>query len=188
MTAPGLTDPGVTLTMDNQAVVQWAPQPPHRECSNMDLRQQVTEHLDIRSVPFSWIPSHRDLSDATSPDDRAAILRNDEVDKWAYVRVEGGQGEVKGACDGPTLGLGGMYPPNRPTHLVLSVTAVRGELPSPPRSADTLTPPESVPAWFSPLRPRKVQPNPTPVATGAFLTHAAYPNPRTRHVHPRPPP
>ena len=30
------------------------------------------------------------------------------------VWLEGGQGEVKGACDGPTLGLGGMYPPNCP--------------------------------------------------------------------------
>ena len=31
------------------------------------------------------------------------------------VWLEGGQGEVRGACDGPTLGLGGMYPQNRPT-------------------------------------------------------------------------
>ena len=31
------------------------------------------------------------------------------------VWLEGGQGEVRGACDGPTLGLGGMYPPNCPT-------------------------------------------------------------------------
>ena len=31
------------------------------------------------------------------------------------VWLERGQGEVRGACDGPTLGLGGMYPPNCPT-------------------------------------------------------------------------
>ena len=31
------------------------------------------------------------------------------------VWLEGGQGEVKGACDGPTLGLRGMYPPKRHT-------------------------------------------------------------------------
>ena len=31
------------------------------------------------------------------------------------VWLEGGQGEVEEACDGPTLGLGGMLPPNRPT-------------------------------------------------------------------------
>ena len=31
------------------------------------------------------------------------------------VWLEGGQGDVKGACDGPALGLGGMCPPNHPT-------------------------------------------------------------------------
>ena len=31
------------------------------------------------------------------------------------VWLEGGHREVKGACDGPMLGLGGMYPPNHPT-------------------------------------------------------------------------
>ena len=69
--------------MDNQAVVRWAPRPPHRECADMDLRQQVAEHLATRPIPFSWVPSHRSLSDATSPDDRETILRNDEVDRWA---------------------------------------------------------------------------------------------------------
>ena len=49
----------------------------------MDLRQQVAEHLAGRPIPFSWVPSHRNLSDATSPDDRETILRNDEVDRWA---------------------------------------------------------------------------------------------------------
>ena len=51
----------------------------------MDLRQQVTEHMETRPVPFSWIPSHRDLSDATRLEDREAILRNDKVDKWAKI-------------------------------------------------------------------------------------------------------
>ena len=49
----------------------------------MDLRQQVAEHLAARPIPFSWVPSHRSLSDATNPDDRETILRNDEVDRWA---------------------------------------------------------------------------------------------------------
>ena len=49
----------------------------------MDLRQQVAKHLATRPIPFSWVPSHRSLSDATSQEDREAILRNDEVDRWA---------------------------------------------------------------------------------------------------------
>ena len=83
VTACALAEPGDTLTMDNQAVVRWAPRPPHWECADMDLRQQVAEHLAARPIPFSWVPSHRSLSDATSPDDRETILRNDEVDRWA---------------------------------------------------------------------------------------------------------
>ena len=49
----------------------------------MDLRLQVTEHLATRPIPFSWVPSHRSLSDATSPDDRETIL--------AMMRLTGGQ-------------------------------------------------------------------------------------------------
>ena len=49
------------------------------------------------------------------------------------VRLEGGQGEVRGACDGPTLCLGGIYPPNNPT---LS-THPQPSLPDyPPRAAN----------------------------------------------------
>ena len=71
--------------MDDQAVVLWASRPPHRECADVDLRQQVAQHLETRPVPFSWAPSHRELSDATDPEDREAILRNNEVDKWAKI-------------------------------------------------------------------------------------------------------
>ena len=38
-------------------------------------------------MPFSWIPSYRDLSDATIQEDREAIPRNDEVDKWAKIAI-----------------------------------------------------------------------------------------------------
>ena len=44
---------------------------------------------------------------------------------------EGGQGEVRGAFDGPTLGLGGMYPPNRPWTLPPTNPS---RLPPPPRA------------------------------------------------------
>ena len=117
--------------MDNQAVVLRAPQPPHRECADMDVRQQatqhrpllkgsptpraggsvaygwvgclvlrqphrdpppppllskgLTQHLKTRPVPFSWVPSHRKLSDATSSENREAILQNNEVDKGATI-------------------------------------------------------------------------------------------------------
>ena len=49
----------------------------------MDLQQQVIHNLETLLVPFSWIPSHHELSDATSLEDQEAILRNNEVDKWA---------------------------------------------------------------------------------------------------------
>ena len=76
---------GDSLTMGNQAIVLWAPRPPHRECADMDLRQQVTQHLEPWPVPFTWIPSHRNVSEATSAEDCEAIRCNDEVDKWAKI-------------------------------------------------------------------------------------------------------
>ena len=52
------------------------------------------------------------------------------------VWLEGGQGEVKGACNGPMLGLGGMYPTNCPT------------LPPPPQPL--WTPPQDNPPPLTP--------------------------------------
>jgi len=53
----------------------------------MDLRQQVTRHLETQSMPFSWVPSDCHLSDAKSPEDCEVILRNDEVDRWARIAI-----------------------------------------------------------------------------------------------------
>ena len=69
------------------------------------------------------------------------------------VWLEGGQGEVKGACDGPTLGLGGMYPPNCPTctppppNQPSRTPAPQGK--SPPPLAPCRNPPPSPPQGAS---------------------------------------
>ena len=65
------------------------------------------------------------------------------------VWLEGGQGEVKGACNGQTLGLGGMYPPNRPT---CTPPPTNPPGPPPPR----LKPPQTTP----PPRPSQNPPPP----------------------------
>ena len=80
VTAPSIAEPA-----DNRSVVRWPPDPPNWECAEMDLLQQITDHLETRLVPFCWIPSHGDLWDATSPEYCEAILHNDEVDKWAKI-------------------------------------------------------------------------------------------------------
>ena len=47
-------------------------------------------------------------------------------------------------------------------HILLGVTALRGELPIPPRAPQQATPAStSVSPWFGKLRARKVHPNPT---------------------------
>ena len=47
-------------------------------------------------------------------------------------------------------------------HMLLGVTALRGQLSMPPRDHATTTASTSVSAWYSKLISRKVKPNPTP--------------------------
>ena len=75
-----LAEEGDSLTMGDQAVVLLAPRPPHRECAHMD----VTHKLELWPLPFTWIPSHRDMSEATSAEDCGAMMCN-RVDKWAKI-------------------------------------------------------------------------------------------------------
>ena len=72
----------------------------------------------------------------------------------------GGQGEVKGACDGPTLGLGGMYPPNRPTWTPPPQPTLP-DLPPPPGQKPSQTPPPS-PSVPQRSPPRRLPPPPSP--------------------------
>ena len=50
------------------------------------------------------------------------------------VWLEGGRRKVRGACDEPTLGLGGMYPLNRPPWTPPPPQATLSDPPPPPKS------------------------------------------------------
>ena len=63
--------------MGNQAVVLRAHRPSDPECADMDLRKQVLPDLESGPVPFTCVPSHRDVSEAVI----TAMVPNDEVDK-----------------------------------------------------------------------------------------------------------
>ena len=57
VTAPSLAAPGDTLTMDNWAIVPWAPRPPHQECADMDLRQQSLSIWKLDRCPSLGSPA-----------------------------------------------------------------------------------------------------------------------------------
>ena len=69
-------------------------------------------------------------------------------------------------------------------HLLLSVMALRGELPMPPQYTDSFVPTQSVSAWFGSLHPRKTQPNPT----AKILWEQLHFSPVQRGPDPPPPP
>ena len=52
------------LTYDNKAVVDRALHPPHRECSDMDLRLTILEETLNKPLRLRWVPSHRDVAKA----------------------------------------------------------------------------------------------------------------------------
>ena len=74
------------------------------------------QHLETRPVPFSWVSSHRELSDAISPEDPEAILRNNEVGKWAKIAT--------------ALPL----PPCEPTYKYIYIYGITCNAPPPPTS------------------------------------------------------
>ena len=78
-----LRDAGDTLTLDNQAVVRWCQTEPHRECADRDLRDFIYTHTQGNPIPMRWIPGHRELTMASTKQDREDIRRNNEVDRWA---------------------------------------------------------------------------------------------------------
>ena len=99
------------------------------------------------------------------------------------VWLEGGQGEVRGACDGPTLGLVGMYPPNRPTRTPPNQPTLtdspRGK--SPP---DPPPPPSPLPEPPLPSSP----PKPPPLGASGQQLVGGVVGVQNRGVAPPPPP
>ena len=78
-----LRDAGDSLTLDNQAVVRWCQTEPHRECADRGLRDFIYTHTQGNPIPMRWIPGHRELTQASTKQDREDIKRNNEVDRWA---------------------------------------------------------------------------------------------------------
>ena len=75
--------PKSTITVDNKVVVDYGPQNPHREASDIDLREMAARVIQRKSITVRWNPGHRQLSDARDAQQCADILRNNEVDRLA---------------------------------------------------------------------------------------------------------
>ena len=54
-----LADQEDELVIDNKAVVDYGATTPHRECSDVDLRQIIETHQGAKQLRWRWIPSHR---------------------------------------------------------------------------------------------------------------------------------
>ena len=74
------------LTYDNKAVVDHALHPPHRECSDMDLRLTIQEETRNKPLPSRWVPRRRDVTKETK-EERTEIKRNNEVDRQAKMVI-----------------------------------------------------------------------------------------------------
>ena len=79
---------GDTLTLDNKSVVDYGPVRPHREASDMDYRVPLADKLQSKKAKLRWIPSHREESKATSPEEKEDIRRNNEVDILAKISTQ----------------------------------------------------------------------------------------------------
>ena len=73
------------LIYDNKAVVDHTLQPPHRECSDMNLRLTIQEETVNKPLQFRWVPSHTDMAKAKTKEEAMEIKRNDEVDRLAKI-------------------------------------------------------------------------------------------------------
>ena len=60
-----------------------APKPPHREVSDIDLREMAARVIHQKPIAVRWIPGHRQLSDARDAHQHTNIMRNNEVDRLA---------------------------------------------------------------------------------------------------------
>ena len=75
------------LTYNNKEVVDHALQPPHRECSNMDLRRTIQEETRNKPLRSRWVPSHRDIAKAKIKEERTEIKHNDGIDRLATIAI-----------------------------------------------------------------------------------------------------
>ena len=75
--------PESTITLDNKAVVDYGPENPHREASDIDLREMAARDIQRKSIMVRWIPGHCQLSDARNAQQCTDIIRNNEVNRLA---------------------------------------------------------------------------------------------------------
>ena len=73
----------ITLDIKKKAAVDYSPQNPHREASDIDLREMAAQVVQRKSITVRWIPGHRQLSDARHAQQDTDIIRNNEVDRLA---------------------------------------------------------------------------------------------------------
>ena len=66
--------------IDNKAVTQCATEPPHKECSDMDMLLKVCANTSQKRVALERIAGHRDESEASRAVEREHIRRDNQVD------------------------------------------------------------------------------------------------------------
>ena len=104
-----LADQEDELVIDNKAVVDYGAATPHRECSDVDLRQIIQTHQGAKQLRWRWIPSHRVIKRYHTEHEKKDIKHNDVVDKLAKLAAkpplpEAPQGTVDSItiCNGVT--------------------------------------------------------------------------------------
>ena len=78
-----LVDLGDSLTLDNQAVVGYGPNCPHREASDTDYRLQLAPLIRRKETPLRWIPGHWEEQQAVDQNDLKDIRGHTAVDGLA---------------------------------------------------------------------------------------------------------
>ena len=78
-----LADEEDELVIDHKAVVDYGAVTPHRECSDVDLRQMIQTHQGAKQLQWRWIPSHRVIKRYHTDQEKKDIKHNDVVDRLA---------------------------------------------------------------------------------------------------------
>ena len=79
---------GDELVIDNQAVVEYWWVPPHRECSDSNLRKVIKVHQAEKRLRLQWIPFHRTIKHYHTAQENRDIECNDAVDKLAKTATQ----------------------------------------------------------------------------------------------------
>ena len=83
-----LADQEDELVIDNKAVVDYGATTPHRECSDVDLRQIIETHQAAKQLRWRWIPSHKVIKRYHTEKEKKDIKHNDVVDRLAKLAAK----------------------------------------------------------------------------------------------------